>query len=163
MESILSKTKVRICILGTLKIESQFWRCSIIMIERLWIDNQWKRSWECSSWLLVPKCNGCRAGKHHRHICLRASLIQVLNPPWIILLKLNVWFFFSFDSRFNDGAGSFPGYPFKVKFTLEYIIDASGLTVKNHGSVFGDTDEAPFSCGWHPYFALPASASGAVS
>lgn len=43
---------------------------------------------------------------------------------------------------------------------VTYTIAASGLSVRVKAAVFGATKNAPFGFGWHPYFALPAQASG---
>eukprot|EP01122_Echinamoeba_exundans_P015782 TRINITY_DN7681_c0_g1_i1.p1 TRINITY_DN7681_c0_g1~~TRINITY_DN7681_c0_g1_i1.p1 ORF type:complete len:336 (-),score=33.64 TRINITY_DN7681_c0_g1_i1:211-1218(-) len=51
-----------------------------------------------------------------------------------------------------------PGYPFQVTVEITYTVSHDGFTVTTTGSVFSETHEAPFSCGWHPYFSLDGGA-----
>lgn len=51
------------------------------------------------------------------------------------------------------GANEFAGYPFAVTFEVEYLLQASSLTLKFRISNDGES-EAPVALGWHPYFKL---------
>jgi aldose 1-epimerase len=47
-----------------------------------------------------------------------------------------------------------PGYPFTVRFAVEYALGADGLTVRTT-AVNEGTAACPFGAGHHPYFAAP--------
>lgn len=49
--------------------------------------------------------------------------------------------------------GRWPGYPFAVDVTVEYVISARRVSVAIYATNVGNT-RAPFCSGWHPYFAL---------
>jgi aldose 1-epimerase len=46
-----------------------------------------------------------------------------------------------------------PGYPFTLKMTVEYMLAATGLTVRTTATNIGST-AAPFGAGAHPYLTL---------
>ncbi|MBV9170896.1 MAG: aldose 1-epimerase family protein, partial [Chloroflexi bacterium] len=46
-----------------------------------------------------------------------------------------------------------PGYPFTLELSIEYRLDASGLTVETTATNRG-TDRLPFGAGFHPYFTV---------
>lgn len=50
--------------------------------------------------------------------------------------------------------GRFPGYPFAVDVTVEYVFGPASIEVTVTGSNVGD-GPAPYASGWHPYFRLP--------
>lgn len=52
--------------------------------------------------------------------------------------------------------GAFRGYPFDVDVAVTYTMTARRLDVAIVGRNVGRTD-APFGCGWHPYFKTPAA------
>lgn len=47
--------------------------------------------------------------------------------------------------------GAYPGYPFAVDVSVAYTFEAGRLTVEVAAANVGEQD-APFCCGWHPYF-----------
>ncbi|MFH0911287.1 MAG: aldose epimerase [Planctomycetota bacterium] len=47
--------------------------------------------------------------------------------------------------------GAFPGYPFAVDVTVTVGLSDAGLSLEIAGKNVGDRN-APFGCGWHPYF-----------
>jgi aldose 1-epimerase len=51
--------------------------------------------------------------------------------------------------------GAFRGYPFDVDVSIAYTLKPSRLEVEVAGRNVGKTD-APFGCGWHPYFRTSA-------
>lgn len=61
---------------------------------------------------------------------------------------------YSIAAHFNGILQATPGYPFRLKIWIQYILRKDSfeikLKVKNMGK-----NSAPLSLGWHPYFRLP--------
>ncbi|MGW7426246.1 aldose epimerase family protein [Streptomyces sp. NPDC054813] len=49
--------------------------------------------------------------------------------------------------------GRYPGYPFALDLTVEYVLSGSELGIEIRATNVGDTT-APYAAGWHPYFTL---------
>lgn len=77
-----------------------------------------------------------------------------LGRPWTVDWRTHDRIRMSF--LHGTGSGTFPGFPFKFRMSVEYRFADSGVTQFAEAENLG-AEEMPFGLGWHTAFALPAS------